>query len=461
RRSEADRGRKDDLRRRVQQRQLYRTLDQTQEWAENNYYKVLIQEQGPNLVEMLLALAVLDLPFESTRPDVSYDGPKMTLKPKGRTALFLRQIQPAEPAPDRVPILVSQNFLRDNDRFRHEGQERFDKYVTDEFLVHTVYVCQVVLTNPTSSPHKLDLLLQIPVGAMPAKNGFYSRSVPVTLASYATQSIEYAFYFAVPGTHAHFPVHVSKNERMIAAAPPVRLQAVDRLSRVDQTSWEYLSQHADTRTVLRFLEESNIDRLNLDKAAWRMSDGSFYDAALALLAKRHVYQHTLWSYAIHHRDAARARDFLLHQEHWLRQCGWRLDGGTAPIDPVEHRWVEHLEYAPLVNARAHRLGASRRILNQRFAEQYDRLLSTLRYRARLTDDDWLAVAYYQFLQDRIEEGLAALDRVNRDRVLPGAAQTGAGDRREAPGPSRRPLAEAFPERARAARRDRGRRRRGD
>ena len=445
--SEAGRGRKDDLRRRVQQRQLYRTLDQTQEWAENNYYKVLIQEQGPNLVtinrfwkdyarhdgrspftsahlaeasrnltEMLLALAVLDLPFESTRPDVSYDGPKMTLKPKGRTALFLRQIQPAEPAPDRVPILVSQNFLRDNDRFRHEGQERFDKYVTDEFLVHTVYVCQVVLTNPTSSPHKLDLLLQIPVGAMPAKNGFYSRSVPVTLASYATQSIEYAFYFAVPGTHAHFPVHVSKNERMIAAAPPVRLQAVDRLSRVDQTSWEYLSQHADTRTVLRFLEESNIDRLNLDKAAWRMSEQSFYDTALTLLAKRHVYHPTLWSYAIHHRDAARARDFLLHQEHWLRQCGWRLDGGAAPIDPVEHRWVEHLEYAPLVNARAHRLGASRRILNQRFAEQYDRLLSTLRYRARLTDDDWLAVAYYLFLQDRIEEALQALDRVNKEKV---------------------------------------------
>lgn len=445
--AEGSRGRKDDLRRRAQQRQLYRTLDQTQEWAENNYYKILIQEQGPNLVtinrfwrdyarhdgrspftsahlaeasrnltEMLLAISVLDLPFDSTRPEVSYDGPKMTLKPKGRTALFLRQIQPSDSASERVPILVSQNFLRDDDRYRHEGQERFDKYVVDEFLVHTVYVCQVVLTNPTSSPHKLDLLLQIPVGAMPAKNGFYSRSVPVTLASYATQSIEYAFYFAVPGSYPHFPVHVSKNERMIAAAAPVRLQAVDRLTRVDQTSWEYLSQHADAKTVLRFLDESNIDRLNLDKTAWRMAEQPFYDAALTLLAKRHVYHPTLWSYAIHHRDASRTRDFLLHQEHWLRQCGWRLDGGLAPIDPVELRWVEHLEYAPLVNARAHRLGASRRILNQRFAEQYGRLLSTLRYRTKLTDDDWLAVAYYLFLQDRIEEALQALDRVNRDRI---------------------------------------------
>ena len=444
---DALRDKKGDLRRRQAARQLYRTLDQTQEWAENNYYKRTIQEQGPdlvsinrfwrdyarndgrtpfvsihlaeacgNLTEMLCALAVLDLPFESTKPDVAYDGPKMTLKPKGRTAVFLRQIKPAEPIGDRVPILVSQNFLRDNDRFRHEGQEQFDKYVADEFLVHTVYVCQIVLTNPTSSPHKLDLLLQIPMGAMPAKNGFYSRSVPVTLGAYATQQFEYAFYFAVPGTYEHFPVHVSKNERMIAAAPPVRLKGVDRLTRVDQTSWEYLSQHGDGKTVLRFLEESNIDRLNLEKMAWRMSDGAFFDAALSLLARRHVYHNTLWSYAVHHKDFGRSRDFLLHQEHWLRQCGLRLDGTKTPIDPVEHRWYEHLEYAPLVNARAHRLGAARRILNQRFAEQYARLLSVLRYRARLTDDDLLAVAYYLFLQDRIEEGLATLDRVDRDKI---------------------------------------------
>jgi hypothetical protein len=432
-----------DFRRRAEARPLYRTLDQTQEWAENNYYKLTIQEQGPelvsvnrfwrdyarhdgrspflsmhladatrNLTEMLCALSVLDLPFEATKPAVAFDGLRMELKPKGLTAIFHRQIKPATAAAEKVPILVSQNFLRDSDRFRHEGPDRFDKYVVDEFLVHTVYVCQVVLTNPTSSPHKLDLLLQIPAGAMPAKNGFYSKSIPVTLAAYAAHSIEYAFYFAVPGTYQHFPVHVSKNESMIASAQPVRLKAVDRLSKVDETSWDYLSQHADDARVLRHLEENNIDRLNLGKIAWKMSDAKFFKPALDLLAKRHVYNDTLWSYAIHHKDPERSRDYMLHQDPWLRSCGQRLDGARVEIDPVERRWTEHLEYAPLVNARAHRLGANRRILNQRFAEQYQRLLSTLRYRAPLTHDDLLAVAYYLFLQDRIEEGLATLDRVN-------------------------------------------------
>ena len=192
-----------DLRRRQAVRQLYRTLDQTQEWAENNYYRLTVDLQGPELVtinrfwrdyarhderspflsihlaeacrnftEIMCALAVLDLPFEVPKPATSFSGPRMELKPRGRMAVFHRQIKPAEPAPEKVPILVSQNFLRDNDRYRHEGQEQFDKYVAEEFLIHTVYACQVVLTNPTSSPHKLDLLLQIPVGALPAKTGF-------------------------------------------------------------------------------------------------------------------------------------------------------------------------------------------------------------------------------------------------------------------------------------------------
>ena len=58
-----------------------------------------------------------------------------------------------------------------------------------------------------------------------------SLSLRVTLASYATQSIEYAFYFPVAGTYEHFPVHVSKNVRMVSAAPPGRLKAGERSPR--------------------------------------------------------------------------------------------------------------------------------------------------------------------------------------------------------------------------------------
>src|SRR5262249_48749669 len=85
--------------------QLYRKLDVTQEWAENNYHHLRIQQQladlvpptgfwldyarhdgkGPflsknladasrNFTEMMLALAVIDLPFTAEKHDVKFEG---------------------------------------------------------------------------------------------------------------------------------------------------------------------------------------------------------------------------------------------------------------------------------------------------------------------------------------------------------------------------------------------------
>jgi hypothetical protein len=81
------------------------------------------------------------------------------------------------------------------------------------------------------------------------------------------------------------------------------------------------------------------------------------------------------------------------------------------IDPIARRELEHLEYKPLVNARAHALGKRRQIVNDRFFEQYHRFLKDLTYARELNDEDLLGVTYYQFLQDRIEEALATFDRV--------------------------------------------------
>ena len=83
---------------------------------------------------------------------------------------------------------------------------------------------------------------------------------------------------------------------------------------------------------------------------------------------------------------------------------------------MERLAYQHLEYAPLVNPRAHQVGAHRKILNNRFREQYQRLMKVLSYKPTLTDVDKLAVAYYLTLQDRIEEALDWFGRVNRKAV---------------------------------------------
>ena len=129
--------------------------------------------------------------------------------------------------------------------------------------------------------------------------------------------------------------------------------------------------------MLTYLKANNIERLNLDKIAWRMKDKAFFGQIMTLLRDRHVYQNTLWSYGILHDDPDNIREFLQHQDEFVSQCGEYLDSPLLTIDPVVRHSYEHLEYLPLINARAHRLGQTRQIVNDRFYQQYERTLAVL------------------------------------------------------------------------------------
>ncbi len=432
---------------RKQARQFYRKLEKTSEWAENNYYKLTIHQQNAGLVkvngfwndyaafqgegeflsthfplatgnfaEMMFALSVLDLPFESKEHKVTFDGPQMDLIGGSPAVLFHKEILEAKDAEDKTPILVSQNFFKHNDRYRHVNNERLDKYVTDEFLIHTVYGCQVVITNPTSSRQKLDILLQIPHGSVPVMNGFYTRSFHWELQPYSTRTFDYHFYFPAPGDYSLFPVHVAKNEALIARGEDRTLKVVREPTRRDTESWEFVSQNSANDNVAKHLDTNNLNRINLNDIAFRMRDKAFFARTIKLLKERHAYNNALWSYGILHNDVNTIREYLKHNNGFVKQSGGVIDCELVTFDPVERKTYEHLEYKPLVNPRAHQLGGRRKILNTRFFQQYQRLMKALTYSPKPDDDDLLAVTYYLLLQDRVEEAADTFARANRVKV---------------------------------------------
>jgi hypothetical protein len=432
---------------REQVRQLYRKPDKTWEWAENNYYHLPLEAQNADLItvnafwkdfaehepgqpflsenlaepsrnfhEMLVALAVLDLPFTAPEHASKFEGTQMTFTPAGAAVIFHEEIEPAEAPQGGAKVLVSQNFFRHGDRQRIENGETVDKFVADEFLVHVVYGSQVVITNPTSSRQKLNVLVQIPRGALPVLGSQVTKTLHLTLEPYNTQTVEYYFYFPAAGEFAHFPVHVAKNDKLIAAAEPMTFHVVEKPTKIDKGSWDYVSQHGALEEVVAFLNEHNIDSLNLDKIAWRMQDKEAFATIISILAARHVYSHTLYSYALLHNVVPAANQFLEHAENVVNEAGGRLVSTLLTIDPVERRTYEHLEYKPLFNARAHALGEQRKIVNERFLWQYHRLLHQLAYARKLGDEDLLAVTYYLLLQDRVEQGLATFARVDRENI---------------------------------------------
>jgi hypothetical protein len=428
---------------------LFRQLDKTKEWAENNYYHLLIAQQNADLVkpnrfwqdyaawdgakpflsthlaeasgsftEMVLALAATDLPFPSQAKQgkQSRKDNTITLTPGGRGILFHQEIRTAEVDREGTQLLVSQNFYRQGDRFIQQGGEKIDKFVSGEFLTGVVYGCQVVVTNPSSSRQKLDMLFQIPQGAMPVLTTQPTKSIPVSLEPYHTATFDFHFYFPAPGQFPHYPVHLSRNAKTAAFAAPVTFNVVPKATQADKASWEYVSQNAEPAEVIAFLEQHNLFTLNLDLMAWRLKDADFAKKALALLRTRHLWHPVTWSYALMHNIPEGVSDYLMHRSDFLAHCGAWIDTAAVRIDPVERRIYQHLEYSPLINARAHQLGARRTILNDKQRGQFNALMKILSYRPALDNEDQIAVTYHLALQDRIEEAIARFAKVDAGKV---------------------------------------------
>jgi hypothetical protein len=427
---------------------LFRQQEKTKVWAEQNYYRLPIEAQTAGLVpmnrfwrdyalwdgkaafisanvadaagsfaEMVLALAVLDLPFPSdfkagkmeTKDNV------LTLTPTGRTILFHQDILPAEPDEKGAKLLVSQNFYREGDRYVEQGGEKFDKFVSAEFLTGVVYGCQVVVTNPSSSRQRLDVLFQIPAGSLPVKATRRVQSLPVGIEPYRTATLDFHFYFPQPGKFSHFPVHVSRDTKTAAFAAPFMFKVVPKPTINDPASWDYVSQHGTDNEVISFLEQHNLHFLDPGKMLWRMKNADFFRRAVAHLKSRHAFHGGTWSYAVLHNASPYLTEFLM-ASGLPTKCGAAFDSLLLTVDPVEQQTYQHLEYSPLVNARAHPLGGQPVILNDKFRAQWERLMEVLAFRVKLGPGDYLAVAGYMALQDRIGEALAFFAKADRAGV---------------------------------------------
>lgn len=441
-------------------RSMFRSLGPTKEWAENNYYELRIAQQNADLVtvnafwrdyaawvaggakgafvsanvaeahrnfaEMMLALAVLDLPFDAKKHLTKADGGKLTLTAGGPVIVYHKEIKVAAPQGGQDAaqgqLLVSQSFFREGDRYRQEGNEKFEKYVTDEFLTGAVYGANVVVTNPTSAPVKATVLLQIPQGALPVLGSKTTDSGQVRLEPYTTKTLEYYFYFPeVPAKaglkFAHFPVNVSTGSGAATGAKPFEFNVVAKLTQFDKASWDYVSQYGTDAEVFAFLDQHNLKLLNLERIAWRCRKNvDFYKKLTTTLNTHHVWNDVIATYALLHDDAGTLREWLKHRDDFAGRCGPFLATTLITLDPIERRGYEHLEYSPLVNQRAHRLGNEWRIANPAVLQEYDSLLNILAHKPQLDVMDSLSVAYFLFLQDRVDEALARFKAIDANAL---------------------------------------------
>jgi hypothetical protein len=363
----------------------------------------------------MCALAVTDLPFVAASHEIVPTGPRLVITAAGNALAGSSQLLDGELVTSGPPLVVGTSYVRTDDRHDWSTGEQVDKYIDGAFATGVVYTCQVVLANPTSTRQRIAALIQVPRGSIPVAGARATYTIDVALEPYGTHGHEYAFYFPTAGTWSHFPVHVSRGETIVAAAPARSLEVTSGGAAPDPRSWSHVSQRGSVADVVAYLATANLAATELVRVAWRLRERAAYDAILGALEQRRAYDETLWGYALLHADAPRVRV-------WLRSLAGRLLGAgpvleMLGIDAEELGGYEHLELAPLVNARTHRLGPKLRILNDGLAAQYDRFLQLVAHRSAPTVEDIVAAAAYLMTQDRFDDALAMLARVREDAVV--------------------------------------------
>eukprot|EP01122_Echinamoeba_exundans_P014341 TRINITY_DN6463_c0_g1_i1.p1 TRINITY_DN6463_c0_g1~~TRINITY_DN6463_c0_g1_i1.p1 ORF type:complete len:1433 (+),score=359.11 TRINITY_DN6463_c0_g1_i1:430-4728(+) len=430
--------------RRSEPHEFYREIDQTKEYAETNYWARSNTDETSHLVpihqfwadfasrnpktlflsknfiwatssftEIMFALSVLDLPLRAPAAlNTEYNEAQMTIKTDTGLIIFHKDVKEAALAETRT-VLATQTFFDPQDRYSYNRGEQTEKYIQDEFLRNKVYGCNVILTNVGPSRQRASVLLQIPVGAIPVQRGTVTKSQFVDLAPYQSTQIEYYFYWPAAGVFPQFPAHAARDERVIAFAQPSHLNVVESLSKIDRMNWDWTSQMGTDDEVLSYIQKENVHNVDIDKIAWRMRDRAFFEKAMPVLASRHSVTQTLLSYAFMHSHVPLAQQYLIwDSQNVAARIGYNMANKLVDTDATRLHQLEHLEYSPIVNARAHQVGAKRTILNDKFKAQYEHFTNLLCLKpGPLSSEDLMSMCYYMLLQDRIDEAKSLFDRI--------------------------------------------------
>lgn len=423
---------------------FFQMLDQTREWAETQFYRVRLQDQTPQLIppspywyellqngrdenflsknldmpvgsinEALLALAVLDLPFESAQPEMAVENDRLVVSSQQPAIAYVQSIEPAEAGDTNSSILVGQDIYISEP---HTDEESNRPLQSQPLLIGVPYRASIVVTNPSSTRKRVQVLFQLPAGAIPLSTSKVTKSTPVELNPYSTAQVQYNFYFPIAGEFEHYGSQVSSDGKHLVATASEELRVLAEPEIVDETTWSYVADWGTNDQVLAYLQKANLQRLDVSRIAFRMHDKAFYQSIIALLDRSQRFDPVLWGYALKHNDADNLMQLLQQRRDFTAGLGPALRTRLITLDPREQMSYEHLDYKPLVVARIHQLGAKRLVLNDKLFTHYTRLLDVIAHHPQVSDDQRMELCYYLLLQNRIDESLRWFDQVEVDNL---------------------------------------------
>ena len=433
---------------------------QQQQQRENMFLSPTFVTQGRgSFSDQIFALSLLDLPFEGAQLSIQFAPSRVTISSSKPMIAFYRDLGDSpligssssssssnnnnKNKNNNDDVVVEQHYFNPNFRQQqnYDTGESKDFWIVEEFQFNKIYGCQVRVI--TSKSMKVDVMTQIPVGAVPVgHSGFYTKSHMLSCSSsYSGSSsgssnsgnlysvtVEYLFYFPAIGKYQHYPAHVAVENNLVAFAEPTILNVVQiptapppvPQAPVDKSTWAYISQCGSDEEVFKYLDLNGPHSVKLELIQFRCQNSiDFWRNLIKLLQKRHLVnmQSSSWCFAYY--DPEGIAEFLSHPQlsysrnsNFFNYIQAPFHSNLLRLDEDEMFLYQHLEYAPLVNARAHTLGQSRKILNSKFSGQYSKFLEVLCRKPQIVATDLMAACYYLLLQDRINEAHHMFERIS-------------------------------------------------
>ena len=175
-------------------------------------------------VELIVMLAILDLPFDEPNHAISIQGDKgIKVDAASNFVVFKKEIKEAQADLDTNLLSIH--------RF-YEYNNRQSKKKLKEFLTHKIYTCEVVVTNVSTDYQNFQTLWQIPEGALPVSNTTYQKTENKELGSYSTLTFQFHFYFPQTGLFVQFPTNITMDQKVVATANKCELNVVDKLTEI-------------------------------------------------------------------------------------------------------------------------------------------------------------------------------------------------------------------------------------
>ncbi|QJE94652.1 hypothetical protein [Luteolibacter luteus] len=364
-----------------------------------------------NANEALLCLAMLDLPFKAERPETTVDGSTLRVKAREPMLLFYKDTRETQKLAQDSPVLVRQTFHRFDDQFRTENGRKIENSITGDFTPGIPYEASMIVTNPSGAGRRIDVLAQIPAGAIPLSAKSSTESLTKDLEPYGVLTLKLAFYFPLPGEFPIYPMQVSEGDLVLARGESKTLRAPAEAAPIDANSWPAIARDASPEVVLERLKTINLKTADLKLIRWRMRELDFYQKSVAILRERLHFSREVYAYAFFHADAGSLGD-ALENTPLTDDLGEWLDSTLLKIRPEEHRHWETIEFDPLVNPRTHRFADKDRLTHPDALRHFESFLDILAWKPVLTAEDQLSLTAQLLLQDRVDEALTRFDAFN-------------------------------------------------